>query len=395
MVEFSLTEKQKALRALVRDFVDREVKPVAAERDRMSDPSRIMPWEVIEGASRLGLRTLCVPEKDGGGGADILTTCIVGEELAVGDLGIAVAFDQTWKYTYILTERLNPGQRKRWLKRFLEDDRCLLAIGFTEPDYGSDNFMIETGPSLGMRLDAKPAAGGWVLNGMKHFISNGGTAGVYFIAARTDRTAGIDEGVTTFILDRDTPGFTIGRTHDKLGQRLVQNAELIFQDCFVPDDQRISPVGKGIVYQKDLAKKSHVEAAATVLGPARRAFEETLEYARNRVQGGRPIVRHQAVAMMLAEMEMLIEASRAYIWSAAWRNEHQEPFDPKLGMLTKVFVSEAAYKVCTLAMEVWGGMGYMRDAPIEKCLRDAASFLHSDGTNQVHRIKAAQSFARG
>ncbi|OGL62787.1 MAG: hypothetical protein A3I72_00030 [Candidatus Tectomicrobia bacterium RIFCSPLOWO2_02_FULL_70_19] len=392
MVSFELTPEQQALQQLARDFTNQHIKPWAAEGDRIPDPRRSFNWNIIRRGSELGLRTLAIPQEMGGGGADILTLCLVGEELAAGDLGIAVAFDQTWKYSYIIAEGMSGEQRSRWLPRFMGDHECLLAIGFTEPGHGSDSFGLEYGPRIGMQIDAKPEGGEWALNGMKHFISNGGLAKIYFICARTDKTVGIDRGCTTFAVAAGHPGFTIGEIHDKMGQRNVQNAELVFQNCRIPDRDRLTPVGEGLKFQIDLAKASHVEAAATVLGPARRAYEECLEYAKNRVQGGKPIIEHQAVQLMLAEMNMLVEASRNYIWRAAIRNEYEKPFEPHYSMLTKVFVSEAAYRVCTLGMEIWGGMGYMKEAPMEKLLRDAASFLHSDGTNQVHRLKAAQLF---
>ncbi|MFQ5895349.1 MAG: acyl-CoA dehydrogenase family protein [Nitrospinota bacterium] len=390
MVEFRLSEEQRGLQRLAREFVEREVKPWAARGDQVPDPAENFNWEIIEKASRLGLRTLAVPKRFGGGGADILTVCIVGEELAVGDLGIAVSFDQTWKYTYILTDVVNEDQRGRYLPRFMEDHRYLLAIAFTEPDYGSDTFGIEYGPHLGMRMDARKEGDVWVLNGTKHFISNGGLAKLYFICTRTDKTVGLDRGCSTFLVPAGAPGFIIGKVHDKLGQRNVQNAELVFRDCRIPERDLIGGVNQGLRFQKELARASHVEAAATVLGPARRAYEETLEYAKNRVQGGKPIVEHQAVGLMLSEMCMLLDAARSYVWRTAWKNEYEEPFEPHYSMLTKVFAAEAAVRVCTLAIEIWGGMGYMKEAPVEKCLRDALSFLHSDGANQVHLIKASQ-----
>jgi alkylation response protein AidB-like acyl-CoA dehydrogenase len=392
MVDFYLSEEQIALQRMTREFVNKEIKPVAAERDRIQDPHERFPWDIVEKASKLGLRTLAIPEELGGGGADILTLAIVGEELAVGDLGVGVIFDQTWKFSYMLSELMNDEQRSRWLPVFMNDHRCILAKGATEPNHGSDNAGVAMGPSMGLQLSAKKDGEYWVLNGMKHFISNGGVASIYFISARTDKTVGIDKGVTGFIVGKDTPGFSIGNIHDKMGQRLIQNAELIFENCRIHERDVLGEPNLAFQLQKDLAKASHVQAAATVLGPARRAYEETVEYAKNRIQGGKPIIEHQAVALMLTEMYMLIEASRNYIWRAAWQNQTIEPLDPKYSAMTKVFVSEASFKVCHLAMEIWGGMGYMTEAPIEKCLRDAASFFHSDGTNQMQRLKAAKLF---
>ncbi|MBI2881222.1 MAG: acyl-CoA dehydrogenase family protein, partial [Candidatus Tectomicrobia bacterium] len=228
MVDFRLSENQLALQRMVREFVNKEVKPVAGERDRIQDPHKRFPWDIVEKGSRLGLRTLALPEEMGGGGADILTLAILGEELAVGDLGVAVIFDQTWKFSYMFSDLMSDEQRSRWLPKFLNDHRCLLATGASEPNHASDNLGVVLGPGVGLQLSARKEGERWVLNGMKHFISSGGVASIYFILARTDKTVGIDKGVTAFIVGKGTPGFSIGRIHDKMGQRLIQNAELIF-----------------------------------------------------------------------------------------------------------------------------------------------------------------------
>ncbi len=390
MVDFKLTEQQLALQRMARDFAEREIKPIAAEHDRIQDPTKAFPWEVIKKASKLGLRTMVLPEKYGGIGAGTLTQAIIGEELAAADLGVGVCFDQTWKFTYMLVELTNDEQRERYVPAFRDDDTYLLGFGITEHHSGSDGLLPYDAPDAGSFMSAVRDGDYWILNGVKHFISNGGLAKLYVIMARTDRTVGVSTGTTAFFVPADTPGFSIGKIEDKLGQRLVQNAELVHENVRIHDRDRLSEVNGGSALIRNLAFGSHIQAGATVLGPARAAYEDTLEYARNRVQGGKPIIEHQAVGMMLADMFMLLEASRNFIWKAAWCADSlpRDQFDPKLAYLAKVFTSEAAYKVCTLALEIWGGMGYMRDAPIEKYLRDAASFLHSDGTNQIHRIKS-------
>ena len=393
MVSYALTEEQSAIRGLARDFAREYILPWAVASDRHAEPGRNFNWDIIRKGSELGFRTLSVPKHMGGAGADILTLCMVAEEFAWADAGICVAFDQCWKFAYILAECVSEDQRSRWLPRFLDDPECLLAIGITEPDHGSDSFGIVYGPKIGIQLDARRDGGDWVLNGWKSYIANGAIAKIYFIITRTDHTVGIDEGCTSFIVGKEQPGFRFGRFHDKLGNRGEVNAELIFEDCRGPDRDRATPVGRGLMFQTEMAKAGHVEASSIALGIARRAYEESLEYARNRVQGGRPIIEHQAVQLMLAEMNMLVEAARNYIWRAAVKNQFEVPFEPHYSMLCKVFVSEAAFRVCTLGLEIWGGMGYMRESPMEKLLRDAAGYLHSDGANQVHRIKAAQLFS--
>ena len=194
----------------------------------------------------------------------------------------------------------------------------------------------------------------WIANGKKHYISNGGVAKLYIVAMRTDPTKGVSEGMTYFLLDPSMDGFDYGKFHDKLGQRLSLNAELLFNECRIPDAHRITEVNKAMEARKTFVLGSNIEAAATVLGTARASHEEALEYARNRVQGGKPIIEHQAVGFMLCDSFAEYEAS--------------------------------SFRIATRSMEVWGGMGYMTEAPMEKYLRDVTSFLHSDGTNQTMRI---------
>ncbi|MFC1491356.1 acyl-CoA dehydrogenase family protein [Nitrospinota bacterium] len=386
-MDFSLTEKQAALQKLAREFAEREIRPVARDRDRIADPAMRFPWEVVEKGSRLGLRILALPEEMGGAGADVLTLCLVGEELAWGDLGVAVTFDQTWKITHLLERLANEEQRSRYLPAFLEDDRFHLAIAMTEPDSGSDNIIPYDSPGAGVRTTAVREGDAWAVNGMKHFISNGGIAKLYFVALRTDPAKGVTEGLTYFIVTPDMGGFSIGRIHEKMGQRLSQNAELIFENCRIPEANRSSGVGKAMEERRRFVRGSNIEAAATVLGTARAAYEEALEYARGRVQGGKPIIEHQGVGFMLCDCFAEYEASRRLLHYAAWTAGKDGIYDPKMGFMTKTFVSEAAYRIATRALEVWGGMGYMTESPMEKYMRDVASFLHSDGTNQAMRIR--------
>ncbi len=387
-MDFELTESQRSLQRLAHDFAEREIRPIARERDKIADPHERFPWDVVEKGGEVGLRTLALPEEMGGAGADVLTLCLVGEELAWGDLGIAVTFDQTWKISHLLERLTTEEQRARYLPAFLEDNRFHLAIAMTEPDAGSDNIIPYSSPDAGVRTTAVRDGDDWVVNGMKHFISNGGIAKLYFLALRTDTTKGVAEGLTYFIATPGMPGFSIGRIHDKMGQRLSQNAELIFDQCRIPEANRVSPIGGAMAERRKFVRGSNIEAAATVLGTARAAYEDALEYARNRVQGGKPIIGHQAVGFMLSDCFIEYEASRRLLHYAAWTAGQDGLYDPKMGFMTKCYVSESAYRIATRALEVWGGMGYMTEAPMEKYLRDVTSFLHSAGTNEAQRVRS-------
>ena len=388
-MDFSLTVTQRALQKLAHDFAENDIRPVVRDRERIADPGERFPWDILEKGSRIGLRTLSLPEERGGGGASLLDLCIVGEEIGWGDLGVAVTFDQTWKIIHFLDRVWNEEQRSRILPDFLEDHRFHLAVGMTEPNVGSENFTPHERPDLGVQTRAVREGDDWLVNGMKHFISNGGIAKLYTLVTRTNPAVGVSEGLTYFMVSPSQEGFSIGRVHDKMGQRLSQNAELVFENCRIPDSDRVSEVGGGMKARSgSFSRGSVIESAATALGPARAAYEDAVDHAHNRVQGGKPIIEHQGVGFMLADCFIDYQAARQTLHYAAWRAMQDEGYDPKLGYMAKVFASEACFRIARRAMEVWGGMGYMTEAPMEKYLRDVTSFLHSAGTNEAQRVRS-------
>ena len=387
-MDFSLTDEQKALQKLARDYVAQHVRPVAAEFDRNQNPADCIPSDIVEEGSKLGLRTLALSEERGGGGADMLTLSIVGEELGAGDLGVAATFDQTWKFTPIVEHWTNDEQKERFLPAFLSDDRFHLATCMTEPDAGTDHVLPHAVPGAGIQMRAERDGDIYRLNGTKAFISNGGTAKLYIVYTRTDKTQGGLKGMTPFLVPADTPGLSVSRIHDKMGRRLLSNATLIFEDAEVPAANRLGEEEGGAeALRNSRIARGRGGYGATVLGSGRAAFEEAVRYAQERVQGGKPIGQHQAVAQMIGEMYTRLEAARSVLWRTSWAVDHAEDYDPKMSWLTKVVCSEAAYEVCRLALEVHGGMGYMRECPIEKYLRDVISFLHGAGNNHIFRIK--------
>lgn len=388
-MDFDLTEKQRALEKVAHDFAEKEIRPVVLDRDKVKDPLERFPWDILEKGSKLGLRTLSIPEERGGGGANILDLCIVGEEIAWGDLGIAVTFDQTWKVIHFLDRVWDDEQRSRYLPVFLEDHRFHLAVGMTEPNVGSENFYPHNDSELGVKTSATRDGENWIINGKKHYISNGGIAKLYTLVTRTDPNVGVSEGVTYFMVTPDMDGFTIGEIHDKMGQRLSQNAELIFKDCIVSDSDRVTEIGGGVKARSGpFSRGSVIESAATALGPARAAYEDAVKHAHNRVQGGKPIIEHQGVGFMLADCFIDYQAARQTLHYAAWMAMRDNGYDPKLGYMAKVFASEACFRIAKRSMEVWGGRGYMTEAPMEKYLRDVTSFLHSAGTNEAQRVRS-------
>ena len=389
---FIMNDDQRAILETVARFVEQEVTPRAAALDANADPAESFSWEIVEKAHEVGIRTMTLSEKWGGLGTDSLTTAMVIEELGKGDIGVSVIFAQTQKIAQIMQKALNEEQQSRVLPRFAADPRGMLAIGITEPDNASNYFLPYPAP---FRTSARKTTGGWVVNGMKHFISNGNRASHYLLFVQTEKEKPMAEGSTCFLVERDRPGFTIGRVHDKMGERLANNAELIFQDCLIPDENVVGNVGKGFNVLAEFFPQSNAYAGATVLGVAGALHKKAIEWARIRVQGGRPLIEHDGIRAQLAEMRMLIDASRSYIHRACWLADHQEHgWDKTLGALPKAMAAQAAWRIATWTMEIHGGHGYMKEFGVEKLVRDAAAFLHSDGVNRTLFLKAANFMFR-
>ena len=389
MNDVDVKNNRKRVVETARRFVSEVVAPVTGELDRRQAPEDCFSWTIVEKATEFGLRTLTLAEEYGGAGADSLTTALVIEELARGDLGVSVVLAQTLKLIQTLQQTATAAQRSRFLPRFRDDPRFLLAIGITEPQTSSD--YIIPYPQARYQTIAVRGKGGWVLNGKKHFISNGNRAELYLVFAQTEAGKGLIDGSTCFLLERKTPGFSIGRVHDKMGERLANNAELIFESCFVPDENILGEVGQGFEILACFFPASNAYAAASILGVAVAAYERSLRWTKERVQGGQPLIQHDMIAADLAEMRMLIDAARAYIHQAAWTADHREDgWNPTLGALPKVFAAQVAWTVVTRALELHGGYGYMREQGLEKLVRDAAAFSHSDGVNRTLLLKAAR-----
>ncbi len=394
MVDFTLTERQQELRQIARDYAMEVVAPIAEAADLIADPEQSFNWDLVREASKRGLRTLSIPKRFGGEGADVLTLAMVGEQIAYGDLGVAVGFDQTWKIMTALAVLCNEDQQNRWIPRIMDDPEFLLAICATEPLAGSDNLLPYDAPGAGLQMHAEKKGDKWILNGTKRYISNGGLAKMYCFVVRTDRDGPLSTSLTNFLVPADAPGFTVPEIWDKMGQRAVQNGTLVLENVEVPDIDRVGEVGAALpaLGQLLLGFGSNIQAGATVLGVAQRAYDVSHQYAHERIQAGGPIIQHDIQRKRLARMAMKLQAARSYLWYAGW-NCKQEDFDRKHASLTKVFAAEASVEICIEALELWGATGYMKKNPIEKLLRDAMSFLHSDGTNDVLTLKAANFMA--
>ncbi|MFC1492186.1 acyl-CoA dehydrogenase family protein, partial [Nitrospinota bacterium] len=290
-------------------------------------------------------------------------------------------------------------QAARIIPEYLQDPRYLFGMAGTEPNSGSDNSLPYDDPSAGPRLSAVRDGRSYVLNGLKHFIAIAAQSKIIIVRSRTDRTVGLTRGMTQFMLFPPAEGFEVARLHDKVGLRLYPNYELHFDDVRVPEEDRLGPEGEGWHHAEGgadsprlaSATKNSMEVAATVLGIAQRAYELALEFARERVQGGKPIIEHDSIGLMLVEMFTRLEAARTLTWRAAWSLDHGDAHAGILQRVAKVLAVEAANFITTRAVEIHGGMGVMKEAPIEKLYRDAVLFHHMGNTQQVNLLKARRN----
>ncbi len=395
MRSVGLTDEQRLLVETTRAFVDDLVLPwIRDHRDEewLAPPEERVPWELVRAADEIGLRTLGVPERWGGVelAEPAQAFALVSEEISRGDAGLADIFSQVWKVSVLLAACAPEHLQAEWFPRILDDPTFVLAHALTEPRGASDRWLPYNVPEAAMQTRAVLEGDEWVIDGRKQFISNGFDAKLYVVYANTDPSAGVLDGTSSFLVPRGTPGFEIGRVHEKIGSRLMNNAELIFDGCRVPADHLLvanEALKKAGVY----FRAGKILQAAKNLGAGVGALDETFRYVQEHVQGGRPLIQHQIVAAHVADMATKVEATRAFVRYAARAIDEGASDADAICLMAKVHASELVFDVCKTAMELHGGTGAMREAGIEKHLRDASIFFHMDGTNDIHRFKIAKA----
>jgi len=397
MIDRGLTEEQRLMRqscrAFVNDFVIRFIR-ANWQREWIMEPEQRLPREILEAAERIGIRTLGVPEEFGGVQLDpateVQTFAMIAEEIARGDSGLADKLVQNWKVSVLLRNLAPRHLQERWFPRLVGDPGFLLAHCLTEPRGASDRWLPYNAPEAAMHTKAVLKGDEWVINGRKQFISNGYDAGLYVVYANTKPGVGMLQGTSSFLVPRDTPGLTVTRCNETMGGRFMNNGEIVFEDCRVPKDHLLvegDALGKAAIY----FRPGKIIQAAKNLGVGMAAFERTAEYVQNYVQGGRVLIKHQAVALRLADMATKLCAVRALLREAARGVDEGSPDADQLCNMVKVFASEEVFKVCQHAMELHGGNGVMLDFGIEKLFRDAAVFLHMDATADISRFKIVKA----
>jgi butyryl-CoA dehydrogenase len=376
-MDFALSPQHEEIRRTVRDFAERRIAPVADELERRGE----FPHEIIREAAGLGLLGVPYPEDVGGTGLDTLAYAITIEELSrvSGSVGIIVSAHTSLGCNPLYLAGTD-AQKDRYL-RPLASGEHLGAYGLTEPGAGSD--------SRGTRTRAHRDGDRWVLNGNKRFITNAGVADTYIVTAVTDREA--DSGkISAFIVERDTPGFSIGRMEEKMGLHASNTGELIFSDCAIPADNLLGDEGKGDKLFLRTLDGGRIGIAAMALGLAQAAFEAASAYSQERRQFDRPIASFQGVAFMIADMATAIDAARLLTYRAAWLKDQERPYTTEAAM-AKLFASEVAQRVTNDAIQVHGGYGYITEYKVERYLRDAKLTEIGEGTSQIQRLVIARN----
>ncbi|MDR2839296.1 MAG: acyl-CoA dehydrogenase family protein [Azonexus sp.] len=397
MIDFTLTEDQLSLQEVARKFAEKEVKPKAAEIDRMADPRQAFDAEATRKACALGFHAMLVPEKWGGLGLTMNDFIIVIEELAAADIGFAMNLAVSCSVSKMIADNGTEAQAERWLRPYCDmrgDTHHLVAFGGTEPSGGTEIFCGDPDPRLGTRTTARADGGDYIINGAKCFITNTSRAELYGVLARTDKTKNNLVANSVFFFTPDTPGFSIGKIEDKMGHRGMSNGELIFDNMRLAKDDMIGAAGEGLPILMRCYHVNGVMTGALSIGLARAAYEMALNYARERVIWGQPIIGYQAISHLLVDMKMQIEAARLLTQRIAWATQygiHDKGIHPAMG---KVFASEMARKVTTDALQILGGSGYMKGFPAEKYVRDSMVTTIYDGANQVLRNFMAMDMFR-
>ncbi|MDD5109081.1 MAG: acyl-CoA dehydrogenase family protein [Candidatus Omnitrophica bacterium] len=370
-MDYLLTDEQKMIKDLAHKIAEEKIRPAAAKYDISEE----YPWDVLKVMGESDMFGLFIPEEYGGFANSTMNLCLATEEFSRACGGIAVCYAASALGTIPIVLFGTDEQKKKYLPD-LAKGKKVAAFAITEPEAGSD--------ASGIKTVARKEGKHYILNGLKHFITNGGDAETYVVIAMTDKTKGA-RGATAFIVEKGTPGFTFGKKEDKFGIRASSTRELIFTDCLIPEENLLAKEGMGFIVTMRTFDMSRPGVAAQALGIAQGALELAVKYVRERVQFGKPISSFQGIQWMIADMATEIEAARGLVYSTARMLDAGVKDVSKESAMAKMYASDVAMKVSVDALQLFGGYGYMKDYPIEKYVRDAKITQIYEGTNQVQR----------
>ena len=373
MVHYAFaTQEQRELADNARKIMEKELPP---ERRAQLDREGRFPMDVLKKLAEAGYFGMEIPEEYGGLGFDVKTRSIILEEMAQVDAGFSFSFEGASKIENLLRTNLPREEKQMWLDRTLAGD-CIGAFAMTEPNAGSD--------AAAIRTTAVKDGDEYILNGTKCFITNGPICDYVMVVAITDKEKGPRGGFSMFMVERGTPGFTVSKHEDKMGIRLSETAELVFDNCRIPASHLVGKEGDGFGASMDELAAVRVTCMINALGIAQAALDYAVKYAKERRTFGKRIIDHQGLGFLIAEMQTKVDAMRALVYYGIDMIDQGIPLGT-ISSATKIFVSETAMQVCVDAVQILGGYGYMRDYPVEKLMRDIKIFSIFDGTNQIQR----------
>ncbi|MEJ6469419.1 acyl-CoA dehydrogenase [Fusobacterium nucleatum] len=376
-MEFNVPKTHELFRQMIREFVENEVKPIAAEVDE----EERFPIETVEKMAKIGIMGIPIPKEYGGAGGDNLMYAMAVEELskACATTGVIVSA-HTSLGTWPILKFGNEKQKQKYLPKMASGE-WIGAFGLTEPNAGTDAAGQQT-----MAVQ-DPETGEWILNGAKIFITNAGYAHVYVVFAMTDKSKGL-KGISAFIVEANTPGFSIGKKEMKLGIRGSATCELIFENCRIPKENLLGDKGKGFKIAMMTLDGGRIGIASQALGIAAGALDEAINYAKERKQFGRSLAQFQNTQFQIANLDVKVEAARLLVYKAAWRESNNLPYSLDAAR-AKLFAAETAMEVTTKAVQIFGGYGYTREYPVERMMRDAKITEIYEGTSEVQRMVIA------
>jgi len=373
---FQLTEEQKMVRLMVREFADKELEPVAARRDREEE----FPTDVVRKMGELGLLGMMVPDEYGGSGAGAVSYCLALQEIAYSCASTAVTMSVANLSTEPLLKFGDERQKEKYLAGLASGD-LLGCFALTEPGAGSDPGSLS--------MQAEDMGDHYLLNGTKVFITHGQYADLVNVIARTGPEKG-SRGLSAFIVEKDTPGLSVGTREDKLGLRSSNTVELLFNDCRIPKENLVGRPGAGFKTAMTALDSGRIGIASQALGITRACLDESVKYADSRRQFGKSISSFEAIQWMIADMATGVEAAGWLVLSAAWRKDQGLPFTKEASM-AKLFASELANRSAYLALQIHGGYGYLKDFKVERLFRDARATTIYEGTSEIQRLVIARN----
>ncbi|MEW9097282.1 MAG: acyl-CoA dehydrogenase [Clostridiaceae bacterium] len=378
-MKFDFTSEHLMIKQAIREFVDNEIAPISADIDK----TQKFPREVFEKLGKFGFCAIGFPREYGGAEGDEISKTIVLEEIAKKSGSISAILSVHYLPVNLILKFGTEDQKKKYLPKMIWG-QWLGAFALTEPNAGSDASNVQTTAVL--------YENEYILNGTKCFITNGGEADVYVILAMTDKSKGT-KGMSAFLVEKDTPGFTIGKIEDKMGIRASSTAELIFENVKIPKENLLGRVGEGFKIAMVGLDGGRIGISAQSLGIAEGAMEETIKYLKERAQFGKPLIKFQGLQWYLAEMEAKIDASRLLVYKVSYLKDAGKPFT-KEAAVAKLFASETAMFVTHKAVQLHGGYGFMTDYPLERMMRDAKITEIYEGTSEVMKIVIASQIIK-